>query len=329
MQLLGLTLVRWRNPVEKRLMQSTKPANNNTPHTDLSDVHVVVNSYGREAWYVERAISAILRQKHLPAAIHFIDQNDAPLTLGPALREEPLLHHHLFPDRVGASARNFALRLIRTGWIAFADDDACWVNDYSEHLLSLLNAHPSLHLIAGPMIDEQSLRPYTLRHKLGGSLKTFIGSKLLYGANFLVRAEIFARVKGYDTRIGPGTRWPSSEEADLCWRIILLPDVECRYVRALAILHPPMHDANACVAARKAYRYGIGKGSVAAIWLFEKHHRYGSFEYIEMTILPVVNLFRGLLRNDLRQLRIQPAQWWGRQVGFWTFAFRRMRSSAP
>jgi hypothetical protein len=291
--------------------------------TDLSDVQVVINSYGREALYVERAISSILQQKHRPAAIHFIDQNDSPVTLAPAFRNEPLLRHHHFPDRVGARARNLALHLIPEGWIAFADDDAQWVDDYSEHLLRLLCTQPSLHLIAGPMIDEQSLSPYTLRHELGGNLKTFIGSKLLYGANFIVRGEIFSRIQGYDTRIGPGTRWPSSEEADLCWRIILLDGVQCRYDRALAVLHPPMHAADARVAARKAYLYGIGKGALAAIWLFEKHHRFGLFEYLEMTLLPAVNFLRGVLSGDFRQLRIQPAQWWGRQVGFWTFPFHR------
>jgi len=290
----------------------------------LENVQVVINSYGRDVWFVERAIASVLRQKHLPSAIHFIDQNDLPIALSTSLQTEPLIHHHHFPSKVGALARNLALHLVPTGWIAFADDDACWVDDYSEHLLRLLREDPSLCLIAGAMLDEKTRRFYTLRHSIGGKLNSFTGSKLLYGANFVVRAETFSSVNGYDPRLGPGTVWPSSEEADLCWRIII-SGVTCRYDRDLAILHPAMHSSDARVAARKAHHYGIGKGALAAMWLLEKRHRYGLFEYIEMTLVPMVNMIRGLLRCDLAQLYIQPAQWWGRQRGFWTFVFRRNR----
>ncbi len=135
-------------------------------------------------------------------------------------------------------------------------------------------------------------------------------------------AEVFAAVGGYDPRLGPGTSLPSSEEADLCWRV-LAAGTPARYAPELVIHHPPMHAADARAAARKAYHYGLGKGALAAIWLFERRHRYGLFEYLEMTLVPVGSLLRGLLRGDFRQLRIQPAQWWGRQRGFWSFALRR------
>ncbi|MCU0792491.1 MAG: glycosyltransferase family 2 protein [Opitutaceae bacterium] len=296
--------------------------------TDLADVHVVINSYGREAWYVERAIASVLRQVHRPAAIHFIDQNDTPLVLSPALRDEPLLRHHSFPDRRCSAARNHVLQLVPFGWIAFADDDAHWRHDYSEQLLDLLDRHRDVELFAGALFDEHTREFYSYRHKLGGDLSRFFGSKILYGANFVIRAETFAAIRGYELRLGPGSAGHCAEETDLCWRVITRRH-PALYAPNLAILHPPMHTEDARVAARKAYRYGLGKGTLAAIWLFEKHHRYGLFEYLEMTLVPLGSLLRGLLRRDYRQLRIQPAQWWGRQVAFWTFPFRRGRASAP
>jgi GT2 family glycosyltransferase len=294
-----------------------------TLHGDLSDVHVVINSYGREAWYVERAITSVLRQKYRPASIHFIDQNDSPLVLTPVLRDEPLLHHHSFPDRVGARARNQAIGLAPDGWIAFFDDDAYWSNDYSENLRAILNCEPAFGLLAGAVLDETTGLHYSLRQRLGGRLDRFSGSKLLAGANFLVRAKVFAAVGGYDTRLGPGTALPSSEEADLCWRVLSV-GTPARYAPELVIFHPPMHVADARTAAHKAYLYGLGKGALAAIWLFEKKHCYGLFEYLEMTLVPIGSLLHGLLRRDFRQLRIQPAQWWGRQRGFWFFALCRV-----
>lgn len=294
---------------------------------DLSDVHVVINSYGRSAWYVERAISSVLRQKHRPAAIHFIDQNERPLALAPLLRDEPLLHHHHVPDCRCSCARNHVLKLIRQGWIAFADDDAHWRPDYSGQLLELLRLHPRVELFAGALFDENTGDYHSTRHRLGGDLSGFFGSKILYGANFVVRAATFAEVDGYEPRLGPGSTGYCAEETDLCWRIITRGK-PALYAPRLAILHPAMHASDTAAAVRKGYHYGIGKGTLAAIWLFEKKHRYGLFEYMEMTLVPALSLLRGLLRGDFAQLRIQPAQWWGRQRAFWSFPFRHPASGS-
>ena len=288
-------------------------------------VQVVLNSYGREAWYVDRAVASFLRQKHPPDRIHVIDQNETPLALDPALVGDPRVAVHHRPGRVGARARNAALELVREGWIAFADDDAHWREDYSEKLREVLAREPGLGLIAGAIIDESTGDYYSVRHRLGGNLERFPGSKLLAGANFLVRAERFAAVGGYDPRLGPGTDLPSSEEADLCWRL-LAAGTRARYVRELAALHPPMHVADARDAARKGHRYGLGKGALAAIWIFERHHRFGLLEFLEMSVVPFLNLARGVLRGDFAQLRIQPAILLGRHRGFWSFVLRRPRS---
>jgi GT2 family glycosyltransferase len=287
------------------------------PPENLDRLQVVINSFGREVRYVERAVNSILGQKHLPGKIHLIDQNSHPLTLPKSLQNESRLRHHHYPDPTCSRARNQAIDLISTGWIAFLDDDAYWTENYTPGVLTVMRRSPELGLIAGAVYDETTGRLYSLRQQLGGRLDHFSGSKLLAGANFLVRAEIFARVGGYDPRLGPGTSFPSSEEADLCWRL-LVAGTRALYAPEIAVLHPPMHADAAGPAARKAYRYGLGKGALAAIWLIEKHHVYGLLEFIEMTMVPFFSLARGLLRRDWRQLRIQPAQWWGRQRSFWS-----------
>lgn len=290
---------------------------------NLSEVHVVINTFGREVHYLERAISSILLQQYQPGAIHLIDQNDTPLILPHALKAEPLVHHHHAPDPSCSRARNLAVTLAPSGWIAFLDDDAHWQKDFSQHLCALMIRRPDVELIAGSVYDETSGQLYSLRQKVGGRLDRFSGSKLLTGANFLVRAKLFARVGGYDLRLGPGTSLPSSEEADLCWRL-LATGAPALYAPEIAVLHPPMHVGDARLAARKAYRYGLGKGALAAIWLVEKHHVYGLLEFVEMTLIPLVNIIRGIFRRDWRQLRIQPAQWWGRQRSFWSMFFRHI-----
>lgn len=288
----------------------------------LSDVQAVINSYGRPAWYIERSVASMIRQKYRPKKIHFIDQNEPPLALAPEIENHPDFQHHHTPIKAGAAARNTVLKFIKTGWIAFNDDDSHWVEDYSEHLKNILGKHAGLGLIAGSMIDETTGHYYTVRHQIGGDLSGFLGSKLLYGANFLVRAEVFQKVNGYDTRLGPGTSWPSSEEADLCWRIIT-GGTKSLYARELAILHPTMHSADTETAIQKGFSYGRGKGALAAIWLFEKHHYFGLLEFFEMSVVPLINMARGLLRGDWAKLRIQWAVLRGRQTGFWTYAFGR------
>lgn len=293
--------------------------------TGLDDVQVVINTYGRDAWYAGRAIASILRQQHRPGRIHLIDQNSVPLTLAPEFQAEPSLVVHRRPDARGARARNTLLEFPAAGWIAFLDDDAHWIDGYSERLIALLENDPGLDLIAGAVLDETTGAYYSARHRLGGDLARFTGSKLLSGANFLVRASTFAAVGGYDIRFGPGTAWPSSEEADLCWRI-LRSGARARYVRELAARHPPMHVPDAREAARKGNRYGYAKGVLAAIWLFERHHRYGLLEFLEMSVVPIAKGLRAILHADASQVRIQASIFLGRQHGFWTRAFTRGRT---
>jgi GT2 family glycosyltransferase len=291
----------------------------------LCDVQVVINSYGREKWYVERAIGSFLRQKYRPARIHFIDQNDTPLHLAPALYVDGLLLHHHRPDKNCSRARNFAGELIRTGWIAFADDDACWADDYSERLCELLAAQPSLRMIAGSVYNDQTGRPYSIRNRLGGRLDTFHGTKLFRGANFVVWAQTFAVVGGYDPRIGPGTKWASSEDADLCWRVVA-SGARVLYAPQLRILHPPMHTADIAHAVAKARGYGFGRGALCVIWIRERHHWFGLMELAEMTAVPLVKIGFALLRADWAQLRIQGATLAGRHVGFWRFLWQHPRA---
>jgi GT2 family glycosyltransferase len=291
----------------------------------LHDVQVVVNSYGREKWYVERAIASMLRQKYRPVRIHFIDQNDTPLQLTPDLFTDSLLVQHHRPDKNCSRTRNFARELVSTGWIAFADDDACWADDYSERLCELLTSQPNLRMIAGSMYNDQTGLPYSIRHRLGGRLDTFHGTKLFYGANFLVRAETFVTVGGYDPRIGPGTPWASSEDADLCWRVVT-SGASVLYAPQLRILHPPMHTTDAAHAVAKARGYGLGRGALCVIWITERHHRFGLMELLEMTAVPLVKMALSLLRVDWVQLRIQFATLTGRQAGFWRFIRQHPRA---
>ena len=291
----------------------------------LCDVQVVVNSYGREKWYVERAIASMLRQRYRPARIHFIDQNDTSLQLTPDLFADGLLVHHHRPDKNCSRARNFARDLVPTGWVAFADDDACWAEDYSERLRELLTTQPNLRMIAGSMYNDQTGQPYSIRHRIGGRLDTFHGTKLFYGANFLVWAKTFADVGGYDPRIGPGTPWASSEDADLCWRVVT-SGASVLYAPQLRILHPPMHTADAARAVAKARGYGFGRGALCVIWITERHHRFGLWELVEMTTVPLVKMVLALLRADWLQLRIQFATLAGRQTGFWRFLWQHPRA---
>ena len=292
------------------------------PFASLSGVHVVVNSYGREPRFVERAVASFLRQRHLPEHIHFIDQNDVPLPLDPRLAAEARFTHHHRPGKVGARARNAARELVPAGWIVFCDDDGYWTEDFSERLKELLESDRPWELIAGAVIDETTGGPYSLRHRIGGKLDTFLGSKLFPGANFAIRAETFARVGGYDVRFGPGAFWPSSEEADLCWRVIT-SGAPAVYAPQLRLLHPPLHEDNSHKAAQKAHAYGRGKGALAAKWIFERHHAFGFLEFAEMSVVPFVNMLRGVLRGDFGQLRIQAAVLRGRYRGFWEFLARK------
>lgn len=285
----------------------------------------VLNSIRRSPEVVFRGLRSFFKQRPAPQKVFFVDQNPTKMELPDDLvHDARLIHHHQPVPSVGL-ARNLVPEVPGIEWLVFCDDDGFLADDYVEKLVGILQTNPDLELVVGPYINETDDKYYSMRHSIGGRLDTLFGSKLLLGSNISIRTQTYDRIGRYDARFGPGSSWPSSDETDLCWRAIAAK-VPMLYSSEIRVFHPPAHSANTHEAISKAYRYGKGKGALVAKWTFERPHRLGYWELLEMNVMPVLHMLLGVLRGELRQIPIQSAMLAGRYRGFFEFIVRRGRA---
>lgn len=303
---------------DPQLIQKDVSENTNLPLVEYAGI---INTIDRDTQMVERSLRSFLNQNPPPNRLYLIDQNSTPITLSNDLNLNPRLirMNHRVPS-VGL-ARNFIPESEDTPWLVFCDDDGFLANDYMEQFKLTLDNNPNLELIAGPYINETDGKYYSIRHSMPAKLSSAFGSKLMLGSNFCIRATTYNKIGRYDGRFGPGSKWPSSDETDLVWRAIS-QKVKMKYVPTLKVFHPPAFSGTTLKSTKKAYWYGIGKGALVAKWIFERPSWLGYWELIEMNIIPLLNIFRGALSLNLKQIPIQIASIFGRYKGFMDFTWR-------
>jgi cellulose synthase/poly-beta-1,6-N-acetylglucosamine synthase-like glycosyltransferase len=131
--------------------------------------------------------------------------------------------HYLCEPRQGKTfAVNKATAVAKGTIIAFTDDDAVVSTDWLDRMIEEFTDHPGIALVAGkvaPLPGHEPLVAVTRvknRTQLDGlsSLEGFV-----LGCNLAIRREVLEKVRGRDTRIGPG-RGLACEDIDFTYRVL-------------------------------------------------------------------------------------------------------------
>ena len=150
------------------------------------------------------------------------------------------------PENLGAIARNIGVRLARTPYVAFTDDDAWWAPGALERAAELLEAHPDLALVAARVLVGPERRLHPACAQLAGSGSDPSGADpgrltVLAGAGravlgftacgAVVRREAFLEVGGFRQLIDV-----AGEEERLAldlaaagWQLAYVPTVVCHH----------------------------------------------------------------------------------------------------
>ncbi|MGX5359693.1 glycosyltransferase family 2 protein [Kocuria sp. KH4] len=154
----------------------------------------------------------------------------------PQVRVVPL------PGNAGAVARTVGVRLARTPYVAFADDDSWWAPGALARAAAVFDAHPRLGLLAGSIAVGPEERPDPLNAVLAASPLGIPpgcpGPALLgfVGCGAIVRRSAFLEVGGFDDVV----RFPGEEERvaldlfDAGWRLAYVPEIRAHH-------HPSPH----------------------------------------------------------------------------------------
>ncbi|MFL6195573.1 MAG: glycosyltransferase family 2 protein [Thermoanaerobaculia bacterium] len=247
-------------------------------------------------------LGSILAGEELPAEIVVTDQGDPPASgldgLGAGL---PCTVRHVPLRSVGLGrARNAGIQAARHDAVAFIDDDM-WVDRrwWGTLLRALLEAGPRAVITgqvrAAPPEVPGGIAPSTM---LGDERVVYEGRldrDILAAGNMILFRSAFDEVGLFDERLGAGSRFPSSEDNDFCFRL-LEAGYRVIYEPGAVLEHRAWRSKQDYVRLR--WSYGRGHGAYYA-----KH------------LAPGDRRMLGRLRADLaRQVRKVPARLRGREL---------------
>ncbi|HEU5129036.1 MAG TPA: glycosyltransferase family 2 protein [Glycomyces sp.] len=148
----------------------------------------------------------------------------------------PHVHYLRLRSNEGAAARNAGVRAATTPYVAFSDNDSWWERGALTRAADLLDAHPSLGLVAARLLVGDGGRPDPLNESLArsplGTADGMPGPSVLgfHACAAVVRRSAYTEAGGFDGmlhRIGE-ERLLAYDLAALGWRLCYVEDVAAR-----------------------------------------------------------------------------------------------------
>jgi len=212
------------------------------------------------------SVHSILDADHVPAEIIIVDQSDGPLVAldvpsGPCR----VRHVQATPDG-SSSARNRGAAEAGEDTLVFTDDDMIADARWLQSLVNtLFHARPNDvvtgRVLAGCVEIAGAFVPATVDATRPGVYIGRLSRDVLAGGNMAIRRTAFLSSGGFDTRLGPGSRFPAAEDNDFGFRV-LEQGGRILYEPAAVLYHRAWRAPAAFLPLR--FAYGRGKGGFYA-----------------------------------------------------------------
>jgi len=171
----------------------------------VDSVSVIVPHHNRPN-SVREALLSIHNQTVKPAEIILVDDNSSPGNREKLKDLSSLATVLNVPDGFGccAGARNFGAQHAKGQWLAFLDDDDCYLPDKQERQIRYLEAHPQVIALGGgmTMVTPEGREEYwgdKYTHRLT------VANALCYTASMaqalMIRRDVFLELGGFDSRM--------------------------------------------------------------------------------------------------------------------------------
>jgi GT2 family glycosyltransferase len=170
----------------------------------VNSITVVVPHYNRSD-LVGRTLESIHNQTVRPAEVLLVDDNSRPEHRERLSEFSDLATLLVTPKNLGlAGARNYGVQHAKGEWIAFLDDDDCWLPNKLERQIQYLEDHPEVHALGGglTMITPEGQEEYW-----GGSptRQLTLAHALCFTASMaqalLIRRDVFLELGGFDPQL--------------------------------------------------------------------------------------------------------------------------------
>lgn len=185
-----------------------------------------------------------------------------------------------------SNARNVAIDQAKGEIVIFADDDVVVDSNWVGAIVDVFTTQPKTDCVTGPILAaEMESRAQHLLEQYGGFDKgferqifdmdeyrrhepmyPFDAGRFGSGANMAFRLEVFRKLGGFSTTLGPGTPTWGGEDIDLARRLVWAGH-QLTYEPMAAVWH--FHRRRWDDITKTLYRYGVGLGAMLTSAFFE------------------------------------------------------------
>jgi len=248
---------------------------------DGQQVTLLISSRNRPKLLVQ-AVQSVLAGAVLPDELIVVDQSDTPNeALSTLQAPRSVAFRYLRSDTTGISrSRNIAFEHAAHPVIVVIDDDCLVASDWLQTIVrALLRAGPRAvvtgRVLAGEAEEEGAFAPSLHTSSEPETFTGRITSDPLATFNFALFADTYREIGPFDLRIGPGTRFPSSEDNDYGYRL-LKEGYKIVFEPTAVVFHRAWRTEENYVSVRFAYGRGqggyygkhLGDGDVYMLWKF-------------------------------------------------------------
>jgi GT2 family glycosyltransferase len=234
---------------------------------DGQRVSLLISSRNRPKFLID-AVRSVLDGRFLPDEIIVVDQSDVANDALAAMAMPPEVDfRYIKSGTIGTSrSRNIAFGNARHSIIVVLDDDCLVSPDWLEVIVRALQSASPHAVVTGRVLPGDPEQPGAFAPSLhtSGEAAVYRGritTDPLATFNFALYADTYKVVGPFDSRIGPGTRFPSSEDNDYGYRL-LHAGYSIVYEPMAVVYHRAWRTAANYVAVR--YAYGRGQGAYYA-----------------------------------------------------------------
>lgn len=170
----------------------------------VNSVSVVVPHYNRPE-FAREALLSIHNQTVKPAEVLLVDDNSTPENQAKLREFSDLATIIKTPKNLGlAGARNFGAQQAKSEWLAFLDDDDCFIPDKQERQIRYLEAHPQVKALGGglTMVTPEGKQEYW-----GGkpTRQVTLAYALCFTAtlvpSLMIKRDVFQALGGFDPKL--------------------------------------------------------------------------------------------------------------------------------
>jgi GT2 family glycosyltransferase len=235
------------------------------------------------------AVNSLLASQGVDLEVIVVDQSDGRDSEDAlAHLASPRLRYVRSRARGKGAALNEGLMLARGAFVACTDDDCEAPPGWVARMAGVLEEQPTAavalcNVIAGPYDSRAGYVPtYQVQ---GNRLLRSIGAcrdGLGFGAGMILRRNVVIELGGFDETFGPGARFASGDDHDLCHRVLLkgwhvyeTTDVSILHHGFLTFAQGRMHTrrdwTSAGATGAKLLRTGQLEAASLPLWLFSVH----------------------------------------------------------